>query len=231
VVNPIMLAPPFHAEQGSDYAGQWSNHDRSMWLLTHEVAHRWRMLLEYMEDGVKKPLWDAGSHWRAELNNPSAFPIRSELETSPMGGYRWRANEDGTYSAIYQGLLFPSGYSWLDLYALGMAKAEEIPDLQLLEAVEWIGARDGYQLARGKMKRITMDQTIAALGPRTAPAGLDPFRFNTAFILLAEPEGELSVELMERLERIRTTWLEHFPKATGGRGYMTADVELKKTNQ
>lgn len=228
VVNPIMLSAPFHAESGTDIAGPWTGHDRSMWLLTHEIGHRWGMLAEYADGGVKRPLWEPGNHWSSQLSTPSAFPLRSELEASPMGGYRWSGNTDGTWTAAYQGHFIPSGYSWLDLYLMGLAGADEVPDMQWIDGLEWIGGRNGFQLGRGRAKNISIQQIVEAMGPRTPRASTSQTSFNTAFMLLTDSAAEVPSRLLDRIDGIRQAWMRQFLRATGGRATMNAEIRAKE---
>lgn len=71
VVNPIILPAPFHAEKGADIAGPWADYDRSMWLLTQLVGHRWGMRAEYMDGSVKRTLWDPNYAQQAKLSHPA----------------------------------------------------------------------------------------------------------------------------------------------------------------
>ena len=228
VINPIMLGAPFHAETGVDYAGAWQDHARSMWLLNHEAGHRWGMLLEFMDGDVRRRLWEPGNHWTDGLFAPSAFPLQSPGdETSPMGGYRWEAKPDGaTFEAWYQGHLVPSGFSWLDLYAMGLAEPSEVPDLKMVSDLEWIGwdSTTGRRLARGRERTIRMADVVAAMGPRTHAGERPQTNFRAAFLLVTEENGRVAPELLARIDRIRRLWEDSFSRATGGRATMSTQL-------
>lgn len=49
-----------------------------------------------------------------------------------MGGSDFVDNGDGTYMESSESWQAPAGYSWLDLYLMGLARAEEAPNFFLL---------------------------------------------------------------------------------------------------
>ena len=51
-----------------------------------------------------------------------------------MGGHFWRGNPDSTFAPV--DVYESGGPSWLDLYLMGLAEAEEVPDMFILRDLE-----------------------------------------------------------------------------------------------
>ena len=108
--------------------------DRGLLLFAHEFTHAWTAHVSYLRGGSREPLFGryCRCHWRTDLHQPAAFPWHEEDPgpRSLMGGRYWRDNRDGTFTPLdgYWG----GGHSWLDLYAMGLAGADEVPEMFIL---------------------------------------------------------------------------------------------------
>ena len=115
---------------------------------THSFIHVWSAYLS-SSGGEEEPLSNeyCHCHWRGDLHSPAAFPRAGRLESSVMGGSVWNDNGDGTFtpSASWSGL------SWLDLYAMGLADASEVPDTFVLRHLETVV--EGRHNPRGETYR------------------------------------------------------------------------------
>ena len=106
-----------------------------------------------------------------------------------MGGGYWRENGDDSYTLLDDSWIVPaSGFSYLDLYLMGLVSAQEVPDffkLEDLQLIEYDSAgRPTYEA--GKII-IAIDDVIAANGARTPPAGEAQTAFNIGFVYLLAP--------------------------------------------
>ena len=116
---------------------------------------------------------------------------------SIMGGRFWQDNGDGTFTP--QTRYASSGPSWLDLYAMGLAHADEVPDtfilrdLQVVEeaATTWPDGHDGG-LYRGRKERVSIDQVVAAEGRREPRYGVAQTVFNAGFVTCWSPVRHLT---------------------------------------
>ena len=65
---------------------------------------------------------------------PRHLPATGSTENgSVMGGAYWRENSDGTFTARESGgAPRRGGFSWLDLYLMGLATPDEVPDMFIL---------------------------------------------------------------------------------------------------
>ena len=138
-INPSWFNAPFGDRTGVLNDGlPWDYYGPLMWWMTHEIGHRWTAALDFIDnDGVRRPL-DDGAHWLVNLHTPSAVTLGDGHEASPMGGpHLWLENNDGTFTDHLSDS--PSGYGFLDLYAMGLMEPEEVPDFFLLENVSgWV---------------------------------------------------------------------------------------------
>ena len=116
------------------------------WHLAHEFAHTWTAMASYLRNGETEPLWGGGSHWLPELHTPSAFVRAGSI----MGGDLWQENADGTFTRVLGRTKEEHGLSWLDLYLMGLATADEVTDTFLLQNLRetgdgWRGPHSGGQ--------------------------------------------------------------------------------------
>ncbi len=68
-------------------------------------------------------------HWAPGLETQVAFPYSLPVEASTLGEGVWQDKFDGTYTLLRSGFFVPAtGYSYLDLYLMGLISASETPD-------------------------------------------------------------------------------------------------------
>ncbi len=124
--------------------------------LGHEVGHRWSAYASAKVNGQTVSL-GSWPHWAPGLHSPVAFPYSVPREASTLGGGVWQDNFDGTYTQLRDGYFVPAtGYSYLDLYFMGLISAAEVPDFFLLKNLvpagkDATGAR--YSKASGRRLR------------------------------------------------------------------------------
>jgi hypothetical protein len=154
-----------------------------------------------------------------------AFPYSLPIEASTLGEGVWQDNFDGTYTQLRDGFFVPAtGYSYLDLYLMGLISAAEVPDSFLLNNLERVGKdTNGHPVFRAERKKVTIQDMIAAEGPRLPDVEHWQRKFNTGIVVVVEHERSPSHELLERAEGIRQRWIEYWATATGHRASMTAN--------
>ncbi len=196
--------------------------DQGLALFAHEFAHVWTAYASYDRNGKREPLFgkNCRCHWRDDLHAPAAFPWHEE-KTDPkslMGGAYWRDNGDRTFTPeyAYRG----GGFSWLDLYAMGLADASEVPDMFILRNLKGNGG-----VFTGDKEIISIDQVIAAEGPREPSAAESQKIFNAGFIYLLEPGKTPTDNLLDLHAEYRDKVVEHWSRITGGRSRITTHVD------
>jgi hypothetical protein len=190
----------------------------------HEVGHRWGAYASANVNGDRISLgpWP---HWAAGLQARVAFPYSLPTEASTLGGCVWQDNLDGTYTQLRDGYFVPAaGYSYLDLYLMGLISATEVPDFFILKNLARVGEdANGHPVFRAERTKVTIQDVIAAEGPRLPNVDQSQRHFNTGIVVVVEHGQSPSHELIERANGIRQQWIEYWETTTGHRASMTVN--------
>jgi len=132
-----------------------------------------------------------------------------------LGGNRYRAR-----SLRY-------GYSWTDLYLMGLAGAEEVRPWFYLGGTKPALPTAYFPEDRievtGTKHDVALSQVVAVQGPRNPSTAMSQREFRVLFVLVTDPGKEPAAEEIAKLEWLRTTMERDFTRATGGRGRITTD--------
>jgi hypothetical protein len=205
--------------------GSWGNYDQAMSQIGHELGHRWSAFAHAIVDGDTVNL--GGTHWAKGLHAEVPYSYSGNPEASTMGGSYWKDNGDGTFTQLAVDFYSPaSGWSYLDLYLMGLLAPEEVPDFFILHNLEETGEEDedGFPIYTGDRQELTIDHVIAYSGPRLPPADEAQTEFRTAMVGLVLPGEEPSPELLARLEGMRQEWMNYWSITTGGRSSMDTSL-------
>lgn len=235
--NQMQERPPADAPVGTDhditgYQQQLSEISQdgkippymyAMSQIGHEMGHRWGASASAKINGEIIPLGPV--HWARGLHAPVAFPYRRPIEASAMGGSVWQDNLDGTFTQLDDDYYVPAtGWSYLDLYLMGLIRPAEVPDFFILRNLTPSGRdSNGHPIFKAERTKVTIQDVIAAEGPRTPGVDKSQRQFNTGFVLVVEHGKKPSPELIERTKGIRQQWLEYWPITTDHRASMTAN--------
>jgi hypothetical protein len=191
--------------------------------LGHEVGHRWSGYVSAKVHGETIPL-GSWPHWAPGLQAPVAFPYSLPTEASTLGGGVWQDNFDGTYTQLRDGYFVPAtGYSYLDLYLMGLISAAEVPDFFILRNLVRAGEDlNGHPVYRAERTKVTIQDVMAAEGRRLPDVDYSQRKFNTGIVVIFEHGQSPSHELIERANGIRQQWIEYWETTTGHRASMTA---------
>ncbi|HEY2162756.1 MAG TPA: hypothetical protein VGH04_02140, partial [Gemmatimonadaceae bacterium] len=111
--------------------GKIPPYDYAMSQIGHEMGHRWSAFVSAKVNGEAIQL--GPTHWARGLQAPVAFPYQRPVEASAMGGGVWQDNLDGTYAQLDDDYYVPAtGWSYLDLYLMGLIAPSEVPDFFIL---------------------------------------------------------------------------------------------------
>lgn len=191
--------------------------------LGHEVGHRWGAYVSAKVNGERISLgpWP---HWAPGLQARVAFPYSLPTEASTLGGGVWQDNLDGTWTQLRDGYFVPAaGYSYLDLYLMGLISAAEVLDFFILKNLLRVGEdANGHPIFRGERTKVTIQDVIAAEGARLPDVDHSQRKFNTGIVVVVEHGRSPSREILERAEGIRQQWIEYWATTTGHRASMTA---------
>ena len=222
--------------------------DDGLQLFAHEFGHHWLAYYSFDKSGRREPLYRdrCRCHWRHELHAPAPFPWRPPVEDrypefyeetgsrSIMGGYYWVDHGDGSFSR--RGIVDRGGFSWLDLYAMGLADAEEVPDMFLLRNLQRNNdpAKKGHYTADKEI--ISIDQIVTEhrvynwVGPPVPPVRSQKV-FNAGFVYLLEPGQVPSGDMLALHARYKSRVPEHWSHITGGRSQITTLVPGTDNNR
>jgi hypothetical protein len=214
----------FYARQLSESPDKDARfYNYAMAHLGHEVCHRWAAYASARIGGetIRLGPWP---HWSPGLQAPVAFPYSLPKEASTMGGGVWQDNSDGTYTQSRDGYFVPAtGYSYLDLYLMGLVSAKEVPDFFLLKNLAPAGKdANGHARFRAEKITVTIQDVIEAEGPRLPDVDHSQRKFNTGIVVMVEHGKTPSRELLERADGIRLRWLDYWDTVTGHRASMSS---------
>jgi len=192
--------------------------------LGHEIGHRWLAYTAARVNGQTISL-GAWPHWDPGLETRVAYPYSLPLEASSQGGSAWQDNLDDSFTQLRDGFFVPaSGYSYLDLYLMGLIAAAEVPDFYIVRPLVRIGTdANGRPIFKGQRMRITIQDVIAAEGPRLPDVNHSQRHFNTGIVVIVEHGRTPSAELINRANGIRQQWIDYWAITTGHRSSMTVD--------
>jgi hypothetical protein len=193
----------------------------AMSQLGHEMGHRWGASASAKITGDTVALGPV--HWTRGLQAPVAFPYQRPTEASAMGGSVWQDNFDGTFTQLDDDYYVPAtGYSYLDLYLMGLISPAEVPDFFLLKNLVPTGKdANGHLVFKADRTKVRIQDVIAAEGPREPDVDHSQRKFNTGMVLIVEHGRRSSDELIERTTGIAKQWIEYWDRATGHRASMT----------
>lgn len=218
--GPVFLGPRFR-ETIQDGGRTFRHYAFAVGWIAHEMTHHWLAYFRW-KDSNPLALLDPPDniHWSNLLATTAVTPVSSYFadppytEESIMGGM---APEKLSETAMH-GVKTPwgavSGLCALDLYAMGLIGAEEVPDTFLIS-----GATPGPDggLNGGEAVPVTIADVIAANGPRKPPAKDAQRRYKFEIYLLYEDGKQPSPAKLAQARGIQTAVIQYFRLATNGR--------------
>lgn len=185
-------------------------------VMLHELGHRWLYYLEVElpseDDRVLNPVT---AHPAAYVHTPSAFPLHGANEASVMGGGFFTPLGGNSYRATAANY----GYSWTDLYAMGLADAAEVPPWFFVKGTTLplqYFPPDGITVS-GTRKDVTIDHVRSQLGFRVPDVSLSDRTFRVLFVLVTEAGRPATDEDLATIRLWRSVLERDFALATGGR--------------
>lgn len=197
----------------------------AMSQIGHEMGHRWAAFVSAKVNGETIDLGPV--HWARGLQAIVPFPYVRPSEASIMGGGVWQDNFDGTYTQLDDDYYVPAtGYSYLDLYLMGLISPAEVPDFFILRNLVPAGKdANGHPIFKADRTKVTIQEVIDAEGPRLPGVDKSQRQFNTGMVMVVQHGMKPSSELIERTEAVRKLWIDYFSITTGRRASMTANPQ------
>lgn len=192
-------------------------------VMNHEFGHHWLYFISIMENGTAgKPLGDG--HPAGWVATEAATDVYSDRDASCMGGSDWVDNADGTFTSSPT---FSSyGYSWHELYLMGLADPTEVPDWFYLRnstpALPGAYWPPDNTTATAERVDVTLQQVIDAIGPRVPDTSTSRKDFLVPFVLVVRP-GEWVQGDIDETRYQCDVWSPNFHAETLTRGTVTCD--------
>ncbi|HEX3880879.1 MAG TPA: hypothetical protein VHW24_28045 [Bryobacteraceae bacterium] len=203
--------------------GKIPPYDYAMSQIGHEMGHRWSAFVSAKVGNETIQL--GPTHWTRGLQAPVAFPYQRPTEASAMGGGVWQDNYDGSFTQLDDDYYVPAtGWSYLDLYLMGLIGPSEVPDFFILRNLTPAGEDvNGRPIFKADRTKVTIQDVIAVEGPRLPDVDHSQKDFNTGMVVVVEHGKTPSKELLERTEGIRLRWMDYWETTTGHRSKMTTN--------
>jgi hypothetical protein len=237
--NQMQEYPPDNAPVGSDHdvtfylhqlgersaSGKLLPYNYAMSQIGHEMGHRWSAFVSAKVNGETFTLGPV--HWARGLQAVVPFPYQRPTEASAMGGGVWQDNFDGTFTQLDDDYYVPAtGYSYLDLYLMGLISPAEVPDFFLLKNLVATGKdANGHPIFKADRTKITIQDVIAVEGPRVPDVDHSQRKFNTGMVMIVEHGKSPSADLLERTDGIRKRWMDYWETTTGHRASMATNPQ------
>ena len=222
-MRPAFIGTPAFAYTNSSGGYALHNFAPGVGWIAHEAVHRWAAHLQFRnpQSGRIESLADEGCrcHWSRWLHQPVVYPVWAGYSNEPypeaslMGNRLWADNGDGTFTETPLDI-WPSGLSALDLYAMGVLPATEVPETFLLTDVQETGTR---RTVRATKVPVRIQDIVAAMGARVPEADVAQREFEIGIYLLHRGDRPPHSELLQRAQDIIPAVSEYFRRATGGR--------------
>lgn len=188
--------------------------------LAHEAGHRWLVRTAFLDHHGNRSLDLLGrqqAHWSFTM----------DTDASVMEGNDLRDNGDGTFTTVASA----DRYSFLDQYVMGLIPKESVEPFFYVDNAS---GRDptarpeiGVTIA-GDRVDLTVDDIIAAEGPRV-PSSVDaPKSFKMAFVIVAPPGQPVSQASIEKVDLIRRRFIPFFSQATDGHGRVRTPLRVRR---
>jgi hypothetical protein len=125
------------------------------------------------------------------------------------------------------------GFGPLDQYAMGLRLPTEVPPFFYVDQADNFRPNRGFKSSSapeagigftGRRRDVTIDEVVAAMGPRVPDATRAPRLLRQAFVLVADGAAPATPERIAALARIRARFGPYYRDATDGRG--SADSTL-----
>lgn len=146
----------------------------------HETAHQWLSFLPMTPFGPANPHWPKGS--------VATGIMGFSIPPSGQGGdypYAFTGDGKGGYVAALQDPQDRTRFSMLELYMMGLAAADEVPENFVLMN-QGLDLTPGQVLGIQDIQRIRVADIVAAIGPRTPGVATSQKAFRSATIILSE---------------------------------------------
>ena len=185
------------------------NFDWVLGVMSHEVLHQWGSRVKFKDEAGNVSdalIGKDGAHWSYLLDSDASVEY----------GSKWRDNTDGTFTSVATRKF----YSPLDLYLMGMYGADEVPPFTLIEnpSIDKTQLPQENITIEGTKRTVTIEEIIAAEGPRIPAADSAQKNFRLGVVLLTGSGETIPDATITQINHVRNAFMTRFAILTGGRG-------------
>lgn len=194
------------------------SYESGLLVLAHEFFHRWGVFVRFIDE-------------QGQLNNSllgrqdAHWSFKVDTSASVQYGHDWHDQEDGSFKAHSARRFF----SPMDLYLMGLYGPDEVEPFYYIESAD----RSREELPQpgvsisGVAKEVTVEDIIAAEGPRVPGADASQKEFKFAFIYLKSASAEVDSSTLLALKRFRENFVTRLSILTGGRSVANVYPQAK----
>jgi hypothetical protein len=191
-------------------------------IMGQESGHRWEAFTRF-QDGAFSSTAILGrdlAHWSFFFNSEGSVMEGNEIQD--------RGASQG--SSRFMTVSATDTYSHLDLYIMGLLPSESVPPMFLVQNPYGTFKNAASAPAinvffGGDRKDLTIDNIIAANGPRVPSTYQAPKVFRQAFIYLTRKGQIADPAEINKVQRIHDAWVKFFNEQTGGRGWIVTNPQ------
>ena len=196
-------------------------------VVLHELGHRWLLFASLLENGQRSVVLNpVSAHPAQYVDTRAAFKVYTDADTSVMGGGLFTDHRNGTFSSGPYG---PYGYSWLDLYLMGLAAPDEVPPMfYIANSSPELGGEyyaPANQTYSGTRRDFTVQQVIDGTGARQPSFPNTQRSFRVVFVLVSDPGRPVTDEELALVNDYRHVLESDFRTATNSRGSVSTVLE------
>ena len=189
-------------------------------IIGQEFGHRWLAFLEFRDLNSRRSralLGRDGAHWSFFFDSDASVLEGNDIVDLGNGSFR-------TAAAVQR-------YSLLDQYAMGLVDRIQVPPFFYVQNPTNVVPRRTASSApevgvtfNGTRRDVTIEDVIAAMGPRVPSAADSPRVYRQAFLYIASAGRTAASDEIQKVDRIRMAWDQFLSGATDSR--MRGDTRL-----
>ena len=198
------------AKYGDFPAAKFFGENSALGILAHETGHRWLTRVQFVDHNRQVSdalLGRQRAHWSFFTDADGSVMEGNDIQDQGGGSFRTAS--------------ITEKYSRLDMYAMGLATAAEVPSWFYVESPITSHDREDGTTAnvsfRGTRRDVLIQHVIDALGPRVPAAADSPRVHRQAHVFVRRADAFQDPQDLARLTRIREEFGAFFNRATEGR--------------
>jgi hypothetical protein len=209
------------AKYPDDPRAKFFGENTTLGIMGQEFAHRWLAFLQFRDHNnrVSQALLGRDTaHWSFFFDSDASVLEGNDILDLGGGAF-------ATQAAVER-------FSLLDQYAMGLVdRAQVLPFFYVQSPTNVVPPKTAASSPAvgvtftGIRRNVTIDDVIAAMGPRTPSSADSPREFRQAFIYVVGPARTADPVALEKIDRIRTAWDQFISAATDSR--MRVETRLR----